>query len=156
LSQLERVCDWNVAFGNPKGNPNKIDWARIQKQADNIPHELAELAEAVAAKDVDKTRDALADIIVFAGGGTHLMGYSPSNDLKVVIDALYSRFIKDTDDLVATLAFHKARGVEDVYTEGEFPLMILKSGSDQPDAPKGKVLKSASYKEPVFGPAPGN
>ena len=45
-----------------------------------------------------------------------------------------------------------AAGVTDVYFEGEYPTMIMKSASDQPDAPKGKFLKSASYKEPVFYP----
>jgi hypothetical protein len=28
--------------------------------------------------------------------------------------------------------------------------MVMKSASDQPDAPKGKFLKSASYSEPVL------
>jgi hypothetical protein len=45
---------------------------------------------------------------------------------------------------------HTMKGVHDVYFEGEYPTMVMKSGSDQPDAPKGKFLKSASYKEPVF------
>src|SRR3546814_4110464 len=28
--------------------------------------------------------------------------------------------------------------------------MVMKSGADQPDAPKGKFLKSVSYREPEF------
>jgi hypothetical protein len=34
--------------------------------------------------------------------------------------------------------------------------MVMKSASDQPDAPKGKFLKSASYQNTVFRPVPGS
>lgn len=50
----------------------------------------------------------------------------------------------------AEIALHAARGVIEVYFEGDYPVMVMKSAVDQPDAPKGKFLKSASYSQPVF------
>lgn len=66
------------------------------------------------------------------------------------VDGVMTRFIKDDADKQATQALHAANGVTDVYFEGEYPTMVMKSASDQPDAPKGKFLKSASYKQTVF------
>jgi hypothetical protein len=70
--------------------------------------------------------------------------------MHTVVDAVFTRFIKDEADKAATIALHAAKGVTDVYFEGEYPKMVMKSASDQPDAPKGKFLKSASYSQPVF------
>lgn len=169
----------NNAFGNPKGFSTNIDYARIGKQMLNVPNEIAEIFAALgadkegakAAAEVFKTtltvllkegwasgnkpnlsgiRDGLSDVHVFTYGAHHLMGLDADADLLTVIDALMTRFIKNEDDKQATIAFHAARGVTDVYFQGEFPTMIMKSASDQPDAPKDKFLKSASCQEPVF------
>lgn len=167
----------NTAFGNPKGDPKQIDWTKVRNQCKNIGHELGELLKALGAneldikvlvsasnaafqnipdgtvpKDIDKVRDALVDIPVFATGAHHFMGLDWDRDGKAVLNGVMTRFIKDDADKEATIAKHAAAGVTDVYFEGEYPTMIMKSASDQPDAPKGKFLKSASYKEPVFYP----
>ncbi len=61
-----------------------------------------------------------------------------------------TRFIKDDADREATIAKHAALGVTKVYFEGRYPHMVMKSAEDQPEAPKGKFLKSASFKETQF------
>jgi hypothetical protein len=137
----------------------------------NIAHELGEVmlalgadakqvGEAVMAFDnidhfpctieLNAVRDGLVDINVFSYGAHHLMGINADLDMEAVIEGIMSRFIKAPDDKLITIDKHAAKGVTDVYFEGAYPTMVMKSGSDQPDAPKGKFLKSASYKEPVF------
>lgn len=176
---FQRVAEMNIAFGNPKGDPNNINWERVQKQCLNIPDEVGELfakgfgadrekvkklvetfkAGLVAAlgvnpPDVKEVRDALGDIHVFKDGAVHLMGYDGDRDMDDVVDGVMTRFIKDEADKQATIKLHAAKGVTDVYFEGEFPKMVMKSAKDQPDAPKGKFLKSASFCETVWRPAP--
>lgn len=171
-TNFQRVSLMNLAFGNPEGSPKAIDWARIAKQCANIPDELGELLVALgcdrikiraitdmlkaamrdAPNPVDPigVRDALCDIHVFAYGAHHMMGIDADADMKAVLDGVMTRFIKDEADKVATFAKHSAAGVTAVYFEGNYPTMVMKSAADQPDAPKGKFLKSASYREPVF------
>ena len=175
------VSAMNTAFGNPKGSPAAIDCDRIAKQSLNIADELAEVFVAFGAQrsearaaaqafkstleglrliahaaqvpvDIEGVRDGLCDIHVFGYGAHHLMGIDADADMRAVVDGVMTRFIKDEADKAATIAKHAAAGVTDVYFEGEYPTMIMKSASDQPDAPKGKFLKSASYAEPVFPP----
>lgn len=160
----------NTAFGNPQGDPHNIDWKRVRSQFKNVGHEFVELMTALGADpialggithlidglqfpgnpDLDKVRDASRDVVVFADGGHHFMGYDADVDMKTVIDGVMTRFIKDEADLHATIQLHGNKGVWDTRTEGTYPTMILKSTTDQPDAPVGKFLKSASYKEPIF------
>lgn len=174
MTSFQLVSMMNTSFGNPKGDPSNIDWERVAKQTLNIPNEVSELfiglgADPEAAKaaaevfkeslkaslktlnpDLNQVRDSSRDIVVYADGTHHLMGVDGDWDMEDVILGVMSRFIKDGADKQATIEKHAALGVTDVYFEGEFPRMIMKSASDQPDAPKGKFLKSASYKETVF------
>lgn len=168
---FQRVAEMNVAFGNPKGDYRNIDWNRVRNQCKNIFDEYCELLAALGANPIDiavlrmthikvgwmedapnvmEVRDALADIQVFKDGALHMMGIDGDADMHAVVDGVMTRFIKDEDDLQATIAYHAKRGVSDVYFEGEFPKLVMKSASDQPDAPKGKFLKSVSYQNTVF------
>jgi hypothetical protein len=171
-TNYELVAAMNVAFGNPRGNAASIDWERIRKQCLNLPDELGELFIALGADpkgvkdavsalkwmaakpvnpiDRDQVRDSLCDMHVFGYGAHHLMGIDADHDMRAVLEGVMTRFIKDDADKAATIAKHAAAGVTDVYFEGEYPTMVMKSASDQPDAPKGKFLKSASFREPRF------
>jgi predicted HAD superfamily Cof-like phosphohydrolase len=174
LSNFQRVSAMNTAFGNPKGNAAEIDFERVRKQCLNIADEFGELMFALGADetlikaaithlkwvasrstgpvDLDLARDALCDIHVFDYGAHHLMGIDADADMAAVVDGVMTRFIKDDADKASTIAKHAAAGVVDVYFEGEYPTMVMKSASDQPDAPRGKFLKSASYSEPALPP----
>ena len=103
-----------------------------------------------AAPDLHGVRDASRDVGVFNDGIPHFMGIDGDEDMRTVIRGVMTRFIKDEEDKAATIARHAAKGVTEVYFEGEYPTMIMKSAVDQPDAPRGKFLKSASYKEFPF------
>jgi hypothetical protein len=172
MTNFQRVSQMNAAFGNEQGDRKSIGWDRIRSQCRNIGHEFAELllalgADSAQVKDLvakidavqfggsvnlEQVRDSLCDIHVFGYGAHHLMGIDADRDMTGVIDAVMTRFVKDSADREATVAKHAAKGVTDVYFVGEYPTMVMKSASDQPDAPKGKFLKSASYAEPVFYP----
>jgi hypothetical protein len=176
---FERVVEFNEAVGNLKGDVNNINWDKIRSQCKNIFDEYIELLRGLGADEaaireiqyghesafrhddvwyyepnLESVRDALCDIPVFSYGAQHLLGVNGDNDLEDVIDGLFTRFIKNEEDKQATISMHAAKGVTEVYFEGEFPKMVMKSAKDQPDAPKGKVLKSASYKNTVFRPVP--
>lgn len=167
------VAAMNTAFGNPQGTASAIDWSRVGKQCLNLADELGELFVALGADatlikaavanlkwnaskptgrevNIEQVRDSLCDLHVFAYGAHHFMGIDADADMRAVVDGVMTRFVKDEADKGATIAKHAAAGVTDVYFEGEYPTMIMKSASDQPDAPRGKFLKSASYIEPVF------
>ena len=172
MSNFNRVSAMNTAFGNPKGDPKNTDWDRVRKQSLNIADEYGETMIALGAdpalvKDAVahlkyvssmavnpvnalQVRDGLCDIHVFAYGAHHLMGVDADTDMDAVVDGVMTRFVKDPQDMKATLKLYADKGVHRVYVEGEFPTMVLKSAADQPDAPKGKFLKSASYTDTVF------
>jgi hypothetical protein len=224
------VSEMNEAFGNPRGKPALLDWQKLERQVINIGTEISEARTAIASKDLDKLRDALCDIRVFAYGAFHLAGDSDSHinrlivegtekqpkftpfeaskwrdlsddidqigiilfnvskgtafkhkegldanlkklltltlnvhyqmninaarDMRSVISALYSRFCQDSDSLILTLSKYKDLEVE-VYHEGDFPRVCVKSARDQVDKhgdklPKGKFLKAHDFTEPVF------
>ena len=171
---FQRVSAMNTAFGNPKGDPLNINWDKVRRQFKNVGHEFCELLQGLGLNPAcvenilgaidrntnpeqfdgevnpTKVRDSSRDIVVFADGGHHFMGIDGDRDMNAVIDGVMTRFIKDDADKQATIEKHAAAGVTDVYFEGEYPTMVMKSGSDQPDAPAGKFLKSASFIDSKF------
>lgn len=170
-TNFELISEMNEAFGNPKGDPTQINRDRIRSQCKNILHEYTELLKALGANpesieqlletnknivfnpdhfDLKQVRDALCDVRVFSLGAHHLMGIDANRDMRSVHKGIMTRFIKDEADKQATIAKHAASGVTEVYFEGDYPTMVMKSAKEQPDAPAGKFMKSASFSEPVF------
>jgi hypothetical protein len=183
-TSFQLVAEMNEAFGNPKGDFDNINEDQLRSQILNIHDEYLEVLSALGLDEeaIDRIRtihraftapeyfnkhglkplnkaelrDGLCDIQVFAMGAQHRAGVDGDRDMQDVISGVMTRFIKDEADKEATIALHAAKGVTDVYFEGEYPKMVMKSASDQPDAPKGKFLKSASYQNTVFRPVPGS
>ena len=170
-TNFKRVAEMNAAFGNQPGNPAAINVVKLRNQSRNILDEYCELQLALGASpqtvqalrdaakgisyaseaiELDDVRDALSDIHVFAYGAHHIMGIDADKDMDAVVDGVMTRFVKDETDKQATIALHASRGVTHVYFEGTFPRMVMKSAEDQPDAPKGKFLKSSSYTNTKF------
>lgn len=173
MTNFEKVCQMNEAFGNAKGDPKAINWERVRAQCINLLDEFIELNKALGANDtllaslagareavqldqfdnnpdLENVRDALCDINVFSYGAHHLMGIDANKDMQSVVGGVMTRFIKDDEDKAQSIAMHAQAGVTDVVFEGAYPTMIMRSASDQPDAPKGKFIKSASFSKPVF------
>lgn len=154
IAMFKQVSTMNEAFGNPKGNPQEVDFTRLQKQCSNILDEYNELQEALASQDPILIRDALCDIMVFSLGAFHFMGADADEDMNVVYTSNMSKFIKNDEDKEATEAKYKALGVPYVL-EGEYPIMRLRCtetvvGSDGETYRSNKILKSASYVPPVL------
>lgn len=80
------------------------------------------------------------------------LGIDPNADMYSVITGVMSRFCKDQLSLEYSIKIWKTKGVIETYTEGEFPTVVLKSAKDQPDAPKGKFLKSVDTTPAKFMP----
>ena len=170
-TNFQKVAAMNIAFGNP----SKQDIQQVISQSLNIADELGELFIAFgvdpaylriaishlkaemrlidpAKLNIDLVRDALTDIQVFTYGAQHILGVDGDTDMDTTINNVMTRFIKDEADEQATIAMHAAKGVTQVYFEGAYPTKVMKSLVDQPDAPKGKFLKSASHKVSPFSP----
>lgn len=178
-NMAQHVALMNVMFGNAKGVPVSIEMERIKNQMSNIPGEYKELQDAFDAyfaclalqKDptydqvalvveteeaINGVRDALCDIMVFTLGAYHMMGIDANVDMFDVVSAVMTRACATPEILDATLKKYAALGME-VYTEGEFPRMVVKSAKQQTDVngevySKGKFLKSVSFKETEFRP----
>lgn len=172
-TSFDLVCIMNDAFGN-HGTEGGVDIQRLKKQCLNLPDEIGEIFVALGGdpKEIKRAvasfktslkkpgklgqmslndlRDGLCDLHVFAYGAHHLLSLDADEDMRIVLKAVMTRFIKDPADKEATIALHAAKGVTEVYFEGKYPKMIMKSAKDQPDAPKGKFLKSASCVLPNF------
>lgn len=168
-NMFRQVKLMNEAFGNPEGDPNHIDALRLMSQCKNVGSEFKELMREFgidvhityavrpegATGNIDNIRDALCDIMVFALGGYHFMGYDADRDMQEVIEAVMTRFCKDKDQLDATTMHYINKGVS-FDVEGEFPRKYLKSNKDQGNGeyPKGKFLKSVGYRAPTFYQVP--
>lgn len=172
-TSFQYVSEMNEAFGNPKGKPFDFSNSRIRAQMKNILDEYKEFEEGITllenyrilvdvygvpydanvhAKILEKVRDAICDIQVFAMGAQHLIGVDGDRDMASVLDGVMTRFCRTPEELAETRAKFAAKGVTETYTQGEFPKLVLKSAVDQPDAPKDKFLKSVGYTDTVFYP----
>jgi predicted HAD superfamily Cof-like phosphohydrolase len=149
------VSELNTLFGNPKGDPNNIDWEKLENQSKNILDEYHELLnDGIKAKNVTEVRDAICDILVFTLGAGHIAGVPVDEDMAAVDASNRSKFCCDQDNVDATVAKYTSLGV-DVYVDGDFPMKRVKSTKEQTDINgniyrKGKMLKSISFKEPIF------
>ena len=78
------------------------------------------------------------------------MGIDADQDMNCVVDGVITRFIEDAAEKQASVARYASKGVTELYFKGEFPVMVMKSAVDKPDAPKSKFFESARYSKPVF------
>lgn len=145
----------NVAFGNPEGDPKNVDLEELRRQAAGVKEEYEEFIEALDNNDPKGMRDAACDIMVFALGIFHKAGWDADEDMRAVITALSSRLCRDQSELQETMRhYHMVVGIS-VYAEGFFPMMAVKSATDQKGHdgkyyPKNKFLKNIYFKEPEF------
>lgn len=159
------VSDMNIAFGNPKGDPKRINGEKLLSQCKNLGKEYQELMAAFGIEieitykprdpghnvNVGDIRDALCDMNVFSLGAHHIMGYDANIDMELTVEAVMTRFCSTPEVLMETCKKYDAEGVE-YYIEGQFPRVCLKSARDQGAGEylKGKFLKAVGYRTPVF------
>ena len=152
---FKEVSELNTLFGNPKGDHNNVDWGKLKNQSKNILDEYNELMDdGIEAKNLTEVRDAICDILVFTLGVGHIAGVPVDQDMEAVDASNRSKFCCDQDNVDATVAKYNVLGI-DTYVDGEFPMKRVKSSKEQTDIHgdvyrKGKMLKSISFKEPIF------
>lgn len=157
---LEKLNETGISLGLTPSNDSALFNAYLQKldvkadllmrQYDLLEIHFEDVKDHHMVEEIPALLDTIATIISMAWDSLKIVGVLPILDMVSVINGVMTRFVKDEVDLEATKAKHAAKGITEVYTEGDFPTMILKSAIDQPDAPKGKFLKSASFSEPEF------
>lgn len=145
----------NQAAGKQVG----YSWDLLDDQRKLIVSELNELEEGIVERDIVKTRDAIADVLVTALGCGSVTPIPVEEDFFAVIDSLYSRFDKTPDDAATTLAKHTNAGLkvatrETTLSNGEvrYVCVIVEECTDAKGEvyPKGKFLKAHGYTTPVF------
>lgn len=156
-TMFEDVSSLNVAFGNLKGDPLNPNWDRLKSQAQNILDEYNELMDdGIGPKNMQEVRDAICDILVFTLGLAHMAGIEVEGDMKAVDESNRSKFCANEAILAATVEKYNKLGVE-TYVDGEFPMKRVKSakeqtGNDGKLYQAYKMLKSVTFKEPIFAP----
>jgi hypothetical protein len=139
----------------PKFMPfNADNWRCVEDDVDQLGSLLCNVSKAIAFKHKVGFDANLRSLLNLALNSHYEMNINAVRDMRSVISALYSRFCKDSDSLILTLLKYKGLGVE-VYHEGDFPRVCVKSAKDQVDKngdrlPKGKFLKAHDFTEPVF------
>lgn len=151
---MQDVSSLNEAFGNSAGTMTNPNWFALSNQAKNIKDEYDELMEAIENSDMIEVRDAICDILVFTLGLAHMSGAPVTDDMKEVDASNRSKFCHDQENVDATVKKYTDLGVM-VYVDGEFPVKRVKSsieqvGFDGKTYRANKMLKSVSFKEPVF------
>ena len=122
--------------------------AIIESALKLIREEVTELEDAVKAKDLTETRDALADILYVVYGMAFRLGIDADADFKLVHDSNMSKFCESEEMASATVAQYKTKFElgESPYSspaykyEPETKLWIVYEETT------GKILKSAIYK----------
>jgi Phosphoribosyl-ATP pyrophosphohydrolase len=160
LTPWQLVQEMSLAFGNPQGDPLNPNWEKVEAQRKGIREENEdELGAAIAKRDIEAARDALCDVMVFALGAYHAMGYDADRDMAAVVEALFTRFCRNKEHLGETVDHYTYKVGIRVYCGGEFPRMWVKSLEDQTGKdgavyPRDKFLKARGYAQPVFYTVP--
>ncbi|MGH1461210.1 MAG: nucleoside triphosphate pyrophosphohydrolase family protein [Neptuniibacter sp.] len=153
MTNFVNVSKLNTVFGNEQGDPNNPNWEKIQKQLHLIQEETAELSEGVDTKNWQEMRDAVSDILVVTYGMAHIMGIDVDADMAAVQDSNMSKLCTTPEEVETTLGFYEQEVGIQVYAEGHFPEVAIKSSQDQTGTdekfyPKGKFLKNTNWHEP--------
>lgn len=83
LTALDAVATWNVSR-------NLTTYSDLV-ELNNINKEISELLEAAMLNDTNARVDAYCDIIVFAAGAIHKLGYQPELSLQETVKEISSR-----------------------------------------------------------------
>ena len=122
--------------------------AIIESALKLIREEVTELEDAVKAKNLTDTRDALADILYVVYGMAFRLGIDADADFKLVHESNMSKFCKSEEMASATVALYK---VSFKLGESPYPSPAYKYEPESNlwivyEETTGKILKSAIYK----------
>lgn len=146
------------------GNPTNAGWTALEAQVKLIKDEVKELEDAIAARDIDKVRDGVGDVLFTTYGLGHRAGFDTDADYAEVVRTNMTKFDETEADALLTTQKYADMGVivntfvYDIPDEsGETKrYYVTKSAFDQTVGgkkyPKGKWLKSHHFEEPTYAP----
>ncbi len=160
-TKFQDIKVMNNAFGNPEGDVNNPNWTKIDRQFRIIEKEFEELKLAIERRQIHGVggiRDGIADLNVTNLGLAHIIGVDSDDDMDEVFNSNMSKFCANDEELKASVGKYAKIGVE-VYAEGEYPQVCIKSAKEQTGTngetyTQGKFLKGINFKEPNLAPYP--
>lgn len=150
---FEKIAHFNELIGNGRGYATRED---ALNQFEMIREEFQELADAVTDADIMGVRDAIADVLVTTYGLAHRLGVDADADLDAVYASNMSKFVEgEKQASAAQIEITQRLGIATAVAKTAPGLYAITSSRDQvgkdgKQYPKGKLLKPASYCEPVF------
>lgn len=152
------------------GNFSNGGWDAIDAQFKLIQSEFKELKDEIDARNVNKLRGELADMLVVIYGLAHRLGCDADADLHEVVLSNLTKFdpSDNPEAIQATVSKHLKNAIETVQIEVDDPLRddgstrklyvtrsaFDQTGNDGKGYPKGKWLKSAAFVEPELAALP--
>ncbi|BAU40025.1 hypothetical protein [Ralstonia phage RSP15] len=154
MSPFDEIRDFNKTFQVKEGDLKNLDWDGLERQVLILEEEFNEVKDAIKNRDVKELRDGTSDVIVVAVGLAYRSGIPLESDLHEVYVSNMTKTVKDVQEYKETLKKYLDIGVH-IYPEGDYPRLVVKSLQDQTGTdgkfyPKGKILKSVAFKEPVL------
>jgi len=140
------------------GNARKQGHRAAKHQMDIIDLEVDELRDGIATNDLHEIIDGVGDGLFTIIGLAGRYGFDASEVLRRVNESQFSKFDKNTDDLLDTRTKYTRLGVETFFIKKEYQgetVYVTKvtetvTGTDGKVYLKGKWLKSVNFKEPRF------
>lgn len=143
------------------GKTENAGWGEIISHFKLICSELAEVAAAIDARDIEKVRDGLGDILVLSGGASYTGGFDVVEDFKDIMISQLSRFDTNPEDAAISLKKYQDVGLP-VYTRTsvvggvKYYAVIVAEDCVHPITnerlPAGKYLKAHGVKLPSLLP----
>jgi len=144
MFKLEKIEEWSKIFGLPIGEKPQIPSDKeVEFCLSLIEEELAELKEALAAKNLEGVCDATGDLVWVVVRLKLHFGLDPDKIMKAVSESNFSKADYYEQDAFGTFEKYRMVGVEVVQKQvGNAILTYRKSD--------GKLLKSINFQEPNF------
>ena len=138
--------------------PEKPTWQHAEQQLKVIRSEFNEIVKAIEERNMDKLRDAIADVCVTAYGMGSIIGFDVDDDYGKVINSLFTRFDETEEDARLTSEKYKQLGVLTYTQRTEVDGRVwfaTKStedqvGNDGDDYPRDKFVKSHKFHQPIL------
>lgn len=158
MSIASKLFDDVYAINELAGNARKQGHRAAQHQMDIIDLEVDELRDGIATNDLHEIIDGVGDGLFTILGLAGRYGFDAAEVLKRVNDSQFSKFDKNTDDLLDTRTKYTRLGVETFFIKKEYQgetVYVTKvtdtvTGTDGKVYLKGKWLKSVNFQEPRF------
>jgi len=172
---FQKIAHFNELIGNSRSMPTS---QQLRVQFEMIREEFCELEQAlsdfeamqrgdycaeelggIGYNPLTEMRDGIADVLVTTYGLAHRLGVDADADLEAVYLSNMSKFVSGTmtDAADASCEVSDRLGISVATAETAPALWAITSSSDQvgrdgKQYPKGKLLKPAAYRGPIFHP----